>query len=266
MERNDLDILFSASNLTETERHILQFILDYLTVEQSPTIRMVADSCHTSMTSVTRTARKLGYGGFREMVYGLSLEAIAPQQSLISSEELQATFSYTPHDLELFFRLLSLRGTVGIHGEGYSHLISEYIERKLLGIGHIVVEQKYLDPQQFVDRLSDSLTLVILVSKSGTTPSVVDTARQCKEHGIPTAVFTGRRTSELVRYGDMIFLINDDQPLDANNTEPSSFTGCCILAFERILSQYRSMLRENTEVLATRTALRPPHAAHSRPL
>lgn len=40
----------------------------------------------------------------------------------------------------------------------------------------------------------------------------------------------------------MMFLVEDDQPLDNSNSRPGSFTGCCILAFERILYKYEEEL------------------------
>ena len=235
----DIDKLYSGAKLTTTERDVLMFILHSLDNKQTPTIKQVSSGCHTSMTTVTRTARKLGFSGFREMLYGLRYDTQVPEQSLISSEELQARFSFQVSDLERFFELLAKHEPIGIYGEGYSHLISEYIARKLLGSGHLIVEQSYLESNQFVTKLRGFLSMVILVSKSGSTDTVIETAEECRNAGIPTVVFVGRRGSKLAKKADLLFVVNDDQPLDTTNTEPSSFTGCCILAFERVLSQYR---------------------------
>lgn len=241
-----IDKLFASAQLTDTERRVLLHVLKRIKADDQLTIRSVAQSCYTSMTTVTRTARKLGYDGFREMLYGLKRDTHVSQEELISSEDMRASFTYRPQDLERFFEILDRMEPVGIYGEGYSHLISEYIERKMLGNGHLIFEQSYLESSQFVHRLGDRLSLMILVSRSGATDEVVATARECRDHGVPTAVFVGSRRGELAGLADILFVVDDDQPLDTTNSEPSNFTGCCILAFERVYSQYVHHVGEST--------------------
>lgn len=239
-EQTKADKLFPNNTLTLTEKNVLTYLIDHAPEEERLSIRKVADACYTSMTTVTRVAKKLGYAGFREMVYGLRATEGPDRHTIITSKELRANVVYSAEHLERFYRLLNQKQLVGIKGEGYSHLISEYMQRKLLGRGYPVVEQSYLDSDQFVHGLIDKLSMVIVVSKSGTTAATVNTARECAEHGIPLAAFVGNVSSPIAEAADMLFLVEDDQPLDSMNYESGSFTGCCILAFERVLFKLQS--------------------------
>lgn len=232
---NPIDKLFASAHLTETEKRVVQYVLEAVDANETPSIRMVSASCFTSMTTVTRAARKLGYDGFREMLYGLKRDRRTPSHTLFSSQELHATLSYETEDFERFSQLLATRELVGIYGEGYSHLISEYIQRKLVGGGYPVMEQSYLEAFQFIRGFADRFCMVILVSKSGETGPLIQTASECKAADIPIAAFVGNRSCRLAEMADMLFVVNDDQPLDVNNAATGSFTGCCILAFERVL-------------------------------
>lgn len=240
-ENGRAEKLFPSVNLTSTERSVLEYLIACASDAEPVSIRRVAEACYTSMTTVTRVAKKLGYGGFREMVYGLRITEGNGHHTIISSKELQASLTYSNDARDRFYDLLSTRQLIGIVGEGYSHLISEYMQHKLLGRGYPVVEQSYLDSDQFVHGLADKLSLVIAVSKSGMTKAIVQTARECRDHHVPLAAFVGNANSTVAELADMLFLIEDDQPLDSMNYEAGSFTGCCILAFERLLYKYQHM-------------------------
>lgn len=239
-EESKAEKLFPNINLTSTEENVLNYLVSCASEGEPASIRQVAEACFTSMTTVTRVAKKLGYGGFREMVYGLRISEGSNRHSIISSKELRANLTYSNEAKERFYALLGTRRLVGIKGEGYSHLISEYMQHKLLGRGHPVVEQSYLDSDQFIHGLAEQLAMVIVVSKSGMTKATVRTAEECCDHDIPLAAFVGNANSTVARLADMVFLVEDDQPLDSMNYEPGSFTGCCILAFERLLYKYQS--------------------------
>lgn len=239
--------LFPTVNLTDTERRIVTYLLDETGDNARISIRDVAQRCYTSMTSVTRVAKKLGYAGFREMVYGLHLNEMGRRDSILSSSELRASLVYRNEHLQRFYGYLDARELIGVKGEGYSHLISEYIQTKLLGRGFPVVEQSYLDADQFIHSLGPRLSMMIVISKSGTTPAMVRIVDECKEHRIPLAAFVGNERSPVADAADMLFLVEDDQPLDSANVEPGSFTGCCILAFERLLYKYQTAWRAKGE-------------------
>lgn len=233
--------LFPDANLTNTEESVLNYLLSSASRGESASIRQVAEACYTSMTTVTRVAKKLGYGGFREMVYGLGINGNNKRHSIISSSEFRASLTYSNEARDRFYSLLDTKRLVGIKGEGYSHLISEYMQHKLLGRGYPVVEQSYLDADQFVHSLTGQLAMIIIVSKSGTSSAAIRTAEECRDHGIPLAAFIGNANSAVAQLADMVFLVKDDQPLDSMNYEPGSFTGCCILAFERLLYKHQQM-------------------------
>ncbi len=234
--------LFPTARLTTTEHDVVLHVLEHLDKNQEVSIREIASSCFTSMTTVTRASKKLGYSGFREMVYALKTRTADQDQSIISSNELRASLTYDAEHLARFYDLLDRKELIGLKGEGYSHLISEYMQHKLLGRGYPAVEQDYLYSDQFATMMHDHLSLMIIVSKSGRTPAAVHAAQECVARGIPVAAFVGNTNNPIVDLADMLFLVEDDQPLDNSNSRPGSFTGCCILAFERILYKYEEEL------------------------
>ncbi len=170
------------------------------------------------------------------MIFGIKEQLLQSRESIISSAKVQTTFAYSQQQLEQFLGIISTRGIVALCGEGYSQLITTYIEMKLNARGYPTVNKRSLEPDQMAQALADIATLLIVVSKSGHTGACVEIAREFRERNVAVAVFTGRRTSPLSSLADILFVIDDDAPFDRAERGPSSFTGCCILAFERPLT------------------------------
>ena len=53
--------LFPTAKLTTTEHDVVLHVLEHLDKNQEVSIREIASSCFTSMTTVTRASKKLGY-------------------------------------------------------------------------------------------------------------------------------------------------------------------------------------------------------------
>ncbi len=233
--KEEIQKLFHAAKLSPTELTILEYLIDKGSSIRNAGIRQVASECYTSTSSIVRLAKKLDFSGFREMAFELSRiqDESASRSTGPSLDKIH--FSYQPEGLRLFCDSLKRGDVIILSGEGYSRISTEYMERKLVGLGFSAVMQDCLETSQLIDSFGDRLKLAILVSKSGQTHAVVDMAKKANEAGVLTAAFTGNSKSELATCSNIVFTVRDEHPFDIENTAVNRFTGYSIVAFEEIL-------------------------------
>lgn len=247
IDQRQIAKLFAAVKLSDTEQNVLTYLVNNISTLQDVGVRNIAQACYTSMATVIRLSKKLGYTGFREMLFDLHRLSSTSHELGIDLENHNIHFSCQGDDVNRFLEALDRKHLVGIAGEGYSRLIAEYIEHKLIGSGHQTICQDFLEPDQFVGTYREALDVVVFVSKSGQTSAVVETARDCSLAGIPTVAFTGNGNSDLADICDIVFTIKDNHPFDLKNAEPNCFAGYCLLAFEELLSLSIAQEQEKTD-------------------
>ena len=71
VDKKQISKLYSAAKLSETEQSVLEYLLNNIDTLDDIGIKPVAMACFTSMTTVIRLSKKLGYRGYREMMYDL---------------------------------------------------------------------------------------------------------------------------------------------------------------------------------------------------
>ena len=223
VDKKQISKLYSAAKLSETEQSVLEYLLNNIDTLDDIGIKPVAMACFTSMTTVIRLSKKLGYRGYREMMYDLK------HLQHVSREMNQSLKDSSVHALHR-------NRMIGVNGEGFSRIVAQYMATKLVGLGFLAVIQDFLETDQFVESNRNTLSCMMLISKSGQTEAILETARACHDAGITTLAFTGNEDSELAKTADAIFTIHDDHPMDLKNVKPNCFTGSCILAFEELLS------------------------------
>lgn len=233
--RKGIEKLFSAAKLSPTEQQILEYLVEKGAGVRDVGIRQVARDCFVSTSSIVRLAKKLGYSGFREMTFELSHLQGESRIRTEGPDRDAVHFAYQTEGLRLFCESLAKGDVIALSGEGYSRITTEYMERKLVGLGYSAVMQDFLEPSQLLESFGDSLKLAILVSKSGRTKAVVEMARSCDEAGVLTVAFTGNPKSELAQVSDVVFTVRDEHPFDIENTEVNRFIGYSIVAFEEIM-------------------------------
>lgn len=238
--RREIKKLFSAAKLSPTEQTILEYLIECGESIRDVGIRQVAQECFTSTSSIVRLAKKLGYSGFREMTFELGRIQHESQSHSTGPDKSAVHFTYQIEGLRLFCDSLRRGDVIVLSGEGYSRVSTEYMERKLVGLGYSAVMQDCLEASQLIESFGDSLKLAILVSKSGRTKAVVDMAKKCNEVGVLTVAFTGNSKSELAQSCDVVFTVKDEHPFDIENTEVNRFTGYSIVAFEEVLGYARA--------------------------
>lgn len=256
IDKEQLDVLYASKRLSDIEKDILSFIANNLEEAITLGANGIARSCYTSTTTITRLAKKLGFKNSHEMLFDFRYRLNAPNG--IGHTPEGSYLHYQQSDLDALFKALGTRGTIGISGQGYSGIVAEYFERKILAFGCMVIQQEDLEPETIMRNFGRSLNAQLCISKSGETGMVLDIARQCKQLGVPVIAFTGSQTSPLASLADSTFVINDDAPFDIENVRPNFFFAYCILAFEEMLHifEQRGCARPQRE-----SGMRPDRAA-----
>ena len=218
VDKKQISKLYSAAKLSETE----QSVLNNIDTLDDIGIKPVAMACFSSMTTVIRLSKKLGYRGYREMMYDLKHLQHVSREMNQSLKDSSVHFVCHTGDVDVFIAALHRNRMIGVNGEGFSRIVAQYMATKLVGLGFLAVIQDFLETDQFVESNRNTLSCMMLISKSGQTEAILETARACHDAGITTLAFTGNEDS--------------DHPMDLKNVKPNCFTGSCILAFEELLS------------------------------
>ncbi|MEU2455956.1 MurR/RpiR family transcriptional regulator [Streptomyces sp. NPDC012765] len=192
------------------------------------TVSALAEHTGTSEATVVRTARLLGYPGYRDL--RLALAALAAQQesgaapavtvdiavddpladvvAKLAHEEAQ-TLTDTAAALDLTqlaaaVTALAAARRIDIYGVGASALVGQDLAQKLLRIG--LFAHAHSDPHLAVTgavqlRPGD---VAVAITHSGTTGDVIEPLRVAFGRGATTVALTGRPNSPVTRHADLV--------------------------------------------------------------
>ncbi|MEU0070549.1 MurR/RpiR family transcriptional regulator [Streptomyces sp. NPDC006332] len=192
------------------------------------TVTGLAELTGTSEATVVRTARLLGYPGYRDL--RLALAGLAAQQQsgrapAITTDiavddpigdvvaklayDEQQTLADTAAGLDtvqLGAAVTALAGArrTDVYGVGASGLVAQDLTQKLLRIG--LIAHAHSDPHLAVTtavqlRPGD---VAIAITHSGSTGDVIEPLRVAFEHGATTVAITGRPDAAVTQYADHI--------------------------------------------------------------
>ncbi|MFD9166642.1 MurR/RpiR family transcriptional regulator, partial [Streptomyces sp. NPDC059558] len=192
------------------------------------TVSALAEHTGTSEATVVRTARLLGYPGYRDL--RLALAALAAQQesgaapavavdiavddpladvvAKLAHEEAQ-TLTDTAAALDLnqlaaAVTALATARRIDIYGVGASALVGQDLAQKLLRIG--LLAHAHSDPHLAVTgavqlRPGD---VAVAITHSGTTGDVIEPLRVAFGRGATTLALTGGPNSPVTRHADLV--------------------------------------------------------------
>lgn len=192
------------------------------------TVTALAERTGTSEATVVRTARLLGYPGYRDL--RLALAALAGRQesdeapavtagiavddpladvvAKLAHEEAQ-TLADTAAGLDLAqlsaaVDALATARRIDIYGVGASALVGQDLAQKLLRIG--LIAHAHHDPHLAVTNsvLLRPGDVAVAVTHSGGTGDVIDPLRHAFERGATTIAVTGATASPVTHYADLV--------------------------------------------------------------
>ncbi|WP_369223460.1 MurR/RpiR family transcriptional regulator [Streptomyces sp. R39] len=212
------------------------------------TVTGLAELTGTSEATVVRTARLLGYPGYRDL--RLALAGLAAQQqsgraptittdisvddpiadvvAKLAHDE-QQTLADTAAGLDtaqLGAAVSALAGArrTDVYGIGASGLVAQDLTQKLLRIG--LIAHAHSDPHLAVTnavqlRAGD---VAIAITHSGATEDVIEPLRAAFERGATTVAVTGRPGSSVTRYADHVLTTSTSRESELRPAAMSSRT------------------------------------------
>ncbi|MET9530986.1 MurR/RpiR family transcriptional regulator [Streptomyces sp. NPDC006649] len=192
------------------------------------TVTGLAELTGTSEATVVRTARILGYPGYRDL--RLALAGLAAQQQSGRAPAVTADIAVDDPIADVVAKLaydeqqtladtaaaldtvqlgaavsaLSTARRIDIYGVGASSLVGQDLAQKLLRIG--LIAHAHTDPHLAVTNAVQlrSGDVAIAITHSGATGDVIEPLHTAFEHGATTIAITGRPDGRVSQYADHI--------------------------------------------------------------
>lgn len=183
---------------TKTERVIAQYFLHIAECEDDFSSKEVAKRLSVSEAALTRFAQKLGFRGFRELVYVYQRPSNDRDQALLQpvlnsyQEILNKTYSIV--DMAQIHRITQLlleKSRVYIYGKGSSGLVAQEMKLRFMRIGLVCEAITDDDIMRMNAVVVDSSCVVMGISVSGKTRIVLESLKNAHEQGACSILFTG---------------------------------------------------------------------------
>lgn len=250
----DLTKFVENKGLTEIELRVLNYMIDNIDDLNKMGVRGIAKNNFTSTSTIMRLAKKLGYSGFLEMQYNLLsltknevgnnindsdfIESLKLDGLLkgISNEAINSFVDILFDDNQKF---------IFIYANGFSGIVAEYINKKLLVMGKRCILSNGTDSIGVFENNLDFISSIIVISKSGETPMVLNKVKTAKEHNIKVISFTNELENSISKLSDISFKIEDTNKLDDRNIMPNTFFPKVLVIIELLVYEYYK--RKNIE-------------------
>ncbi len=198
------------------EQKVMDFLLSHRDSVLDLSVSQIAKGADVSSSTVVRFCKSLGYEGLKDFKLNFQAELVKADQlarpfTWESSEKEICTLMETKsvHAVQDLFtksnmkaidriaRAVVLARNIEILGVGGSAIIAEYLFRELLRYGKKV--SLLTDPYMMRHNISDSAhnDVCIAVSRSGSTPEILNTAGKAKSQGMRLFCLTSDGDSPL---------------------------------------------------------------------
>ena len=250
----DLNKQISGKNLTEAEEQVLYYIVGHMDEVLKMGVRGVAKANYTSSSTIMRLTKKMGYSGFVDMYY--KLLPLVGQTEADPDTDFQFVNSFCSNtvlqynryeDFRRFAeRLAAIQGRyVFIYATGFSAMLGEYFNRKLLVMGRKCIFSSGRDSiGVFENNLSD-MGMLLVLSRSGETERVIDRVKIARENGIFVTTITNELDNHVNELADIRFRIEDNMKLDDRNIMANTFFPNVLMLLEVLIYEYHKVSREH---------------------
>ena len=217
---------------TPMERIIADFFIRN-TEEMDFSSKAVAGRLHVSEASLSRFAKKMGSGGFKEFIYHYSpsLRQPAPEASAQSLEVLNAyqeLLNKTYNLMDEFqigrvVRLLEQKRRIFVCGFGNSGLAAQEFKLRFLRLGLDVRAITEFHELMIHMTQVDGDCLVVGLSLSGATREITDMLKEAAGAGAATVLITSRREERWKETFDEVMLTAVKKNLEYGNVISPQF-------------------------------------------
>lgn len=232
--------------LTENEKRVYDYLLENKKIINSLKLTDLAKNTYTSSSTIIRAAKKLGFKGYRELIFKLLNERIIGEYDGDINFNIKNAF-----EIERFLKAIDT-GKILLYSEGLSEDISKYFYKKFLMLGKNV---------EYFNSMICGLTgesgcrikeydAIILITRKGKGVLSLKLASILKRLGTKIVVFTSNPNSNLYKLSDLGFRFIEDIDEIYENYYPTLFYGYTIVFFESLLKNY---YEKNNEIMKKMT-------------
>lgn len=223
-------------SLSETEYHVLEYIIQHIDTVLNQGVREVAAQNYTSAATVIKLAKKMGFTGYIDMVYRLHFLVKNKRKHKEHRAELTGFLVEIEGTVEEAIILLKKHwtNTIYITATGFSSPLADYFTRKMLVQG-----LRCINTNAFAVYDSNQIggTLVIAISKSGETDSITKVIDFAAANDLDILSFTGSSMNYIAAKSTVNIPVPDDKALDDRNVTANYFYARVIIAFEMIIDR-----------------------------
>lgn len=258
-----LERLDQQPDLTDNEKRIKTYIESHLTDIPAIKVEQLAADTYTSHSAIVRLAKKLGYGGFRELKLAAS-DSLT--QQLVSLGAVDANFPFNPTDsvttiaknmanltsiaikraqaqidprqLEQAAQRLLDAKRLFFFGRGDSQIRARSFQNKLIKLDIFpVIAEEYVDEKWVVSNIHKT-DCVLFISYGANIPEYTQIMAFLEKKQVPTILLTGNRQIK-VRTKNKLTIVSTQ---DENENESKIGTFASQIAFEYILDTLFSIM------------------------
>ncbi len=243
----DISKIIENKGLTERETEVLKYIIENIDNVNKMGVRGIAKENFTSTSTIMRLSKKLGYSGFLEMQYNLLsivknvTDRDINNSNFIDSLNMDSIIEINERkDIDNFIDILLEENSkfIFIYGNGFSSIVAEYINKKLLVMGKRCILSNGTDSIGIFENNLDCISCIIVFSKSGESPMVLNKVKMAKKHNIEVVSFTNEEENSISKLADIRFRVQDTDKLDVRNVMPNTFFPKMLAMIEFIIFEY----------------------------
>ena len=178
------------NKLTDTEKNVISFINSNAEKISNMSISDVAEATYSSPATVSRTIKKCGISGFAELRYMLTQHTEVKQDTTDINEIFKSLteISNTIDQLSIDTILKAVEEIqkaekIFVFSKGLSNQVASEMTLKLQVLGKCVILNTDSNIMQELSGHSDSTSVVILFSMSGSTPELISAAERASMMG-----------------------------------------------------------------------------------
>ena len=199
---------FSA--LRDAEKKVAKLIMDDIETAANASITELAESAEVSEATITRFAKAVGCKNVRDMKIKLAQTLTVGQRFILEPPDqsgYQGIYESIKQSLDSNRNLVNeadietavewlhgARQVISIGMGGGSTIASQEMQHRLFRLGYAVVSYNDGLMSRMVASTADSIDVLVMLSATGYTPTIVETAELAKEDGVKVIAITPKST------------------------------------------------------------------------
>ena len=229
--------------LTDNEKRVY----DYLVENDIEDLRIkdLSKNTYTSSATVIRTAKKLGFKGYKELLYYLM-----SRTNNIECDFKNQFYIKNNHSLDELFEIMGNKKVL-FYSEGLAINIAKYLHEKMLMLGKkssIFKTNLFYLSNKEENKKYDAF---IIINRLARGKICLQIAEYMKKNNVKVVVVTSNKNSELYKISDIGIAFKEDFENLNEDYYPTLFFGYVIIFFESFFKKYRekkySFMKKNSK-------------------